>query len=72
MEKRSTLEKKDKTYEKVVEKLANINNTLEGILQILSKPENKVMVIFKYVGAGVGALGILSIVEIIRKWIKGG
>jgi len=72
MKKRSISEKKAKTYEKVVEKLANIHNTLEGILQILSKPENKVMVIFKYVGAGVGALSFLSIVEIVRKWIKGG
>jgi len=58
--------------EKVVEKLDNINKTLEGIRQILGKPENKVMTVFKYVGAGVGALGILGIVELIRKWIIGG
>jgi hypothetical protein len=58
--------------EKVVEKLDNINKTLEGIRQILSTPENKVMTIFKYVGAGVSALGFLSIAEIIRQWVKGG
>jgi len=58
--------------EKVVEKLDNINKTLEGILQILSTPENKVMTVFKYVGAGVSALGFLSIVEIIRQWIMRG
>jgi hypothetical protein len=58
--------------EKVVEKLDNINKTLEGIRQILSAPENKVMTVFKYVGAGVSALGFLSIVEIIRQWIMRG
>ena len=58
--------------EKVVEKLDDINKTLEGIRQILGTPENKVMTVFKYVGAGVGAFGILSIVEIIRQWIIGG
>jgi len=58
--------------EQVAEKLDNINKTLEGILKILSTPENKVMTIFKYVGAGVSALGFLSIAEIIRQWIIGG
>ena len=58
--------------EKVVEKLDNINKTLEGILKVLSTPENKVMTIFKYVGAGVSALGILGIAELIRRWIMGG
>ena len=57
--------------EKVVEKLDNINKTLEGIRQILGTPENKVMTVFKYVGAGVGALGILGIVELIRQWLMG-
>jgi hypothetical protein len=58
--------------DKVVEKLDNINKTLEDIRQILGKPENKVMTVFKYVGAGVSAFGILSIVELIRQWIIGG
>jgi len=58
--------------DKVVEKLDNINKTLEGIRQILGKPENKVMTVFKYVGAGVSAMGILTIAELIRKWIIGG
>jgi len=58
--------------ERIAEKLDNINKTLEGILQILKKPENKVMTIFKVVGAGVSALGFLSIVDIIRRWIIGG
>ena len=29
------------------------------------------MTVFKYVGAGVSALGFLSIVELIRQWIMG-
>jgi len=57
--------------EKIVEKLDNINKTLEGIQGILKTPENKVMTVFKYVGAGVSALGFLSIVELIRQWIMG-
>jgi len=58
--------------EEVVEKLDSIHKTLEGIRQILGTPENKVMTIFKYVGAGVSALGFLSIAELIRQWIIGG
>jgi len=57
--------------EKIAEKLDNINKTLEGILKILSQPENKIMTVFKYVGAGVSALGILSVIELIRQWIIG-
>ena len=57
--------------EKIVEKLDNINKTLQGIQEILKTPENKVMTVFKYVGAGVSALGLLSIVELIRQWIMG-
>jgi hypothetical protein len=58
--------------ENIGEKLDNINNTLEGIRRILDTPENKVMTVLKYVGAVVGALGILSIVELMRQWIMGG
>jgi hypothetical protein len=58
--------------EKVVEKLDSINKTLEGILKVLSAPENKVMTVLKYVGAVVGALGILTVAELIRQWIMGG
>jgi len=58
--------------EEVVEKLDNIHQTLEGIRQILGAPENRVMTVLKYVGAGVGALGILGIAELIRQWITGG
>jgi len=58
--------------DKIVEKLDDINKTLEGIQKILKTPENRVMTVFKYVGAGVSALGFLSIVELIRQWIMRG
>jgi len=58
--------------DKVAEKLDDINKTLEGILKTLNKPENKVMTIFKITGAGVSALGFLSIIDILRRWIIGG
>jgi len=58
--------------DKIVEKLDNINETLEDIRKILGTPESKVMIVFKYVGAGVSAMGVLTIVEIIRQWIIGG
>ena len=57
---------------KIVEKLDDINKTLEGIQKILKTPENRVMTVFKYVGAGVSALGFLSIVELIRQWVMRG
>jgi len=57
---------------KIVEKLDEINKTLESIQKILKTPENRVMTVFKYVGAGVSALGFLSIVELIRQWIMRG
>jgi len=34
--------------EEIVEKLDDINKTLEGIQKILRTPENKVMTVFKY------------------------
>jgi len=61
-----------KFMKKIVEKLDDINKTLEGIQKILKTPENRVMTVFKYVGAGVSALGFLSIVELIRQWIMRG
>jgi len=58
--------------EKVVERLDNINKTLEGMLSVMKQPESKVMTVLKYAGAGVSALGFLSIAELIRQWIIGG
>ena len=58
--------------EQIVERLDNINNTLECMLGVMKQPESKVMTVLKYVGAVVGALSFLGIVEIVRQWIIGG
>ena len=57
--------------EKIVERLDNINRTLESMLNVMKQPENKVMTVLKYAGAGVSALGFLSIAELVRQWIIG-
>ena len=58
--------------EQIVEKLDKINNTLECMLSVMKQPESRVMTILKYAGAIVGALGILTVIELIRQWIIGG
>ena len=58
--------------EGIVEKLDKINKTLENIYGVLSKPESKVMSVLNVIGLGVGALGFLYIVDLIRRWIIGG
>ena len=58
--------------EKSAESLDNINITLEYMLGVMKQPESKVMTVLKYVGAVVGALGFLTIVELVRQWIMGG
>ena len=51
--------------------LKNINKTLDKILVILQKPENRLARIFEISAAGVGILGILSIIDILRTWFGG-
>ena len=58
--------------EKVVEKLDNINKTLEGIRDIIGKPENKFLVALQYAFGVVAIFGIIVIIDIIVKWIMGG
>jgi hypothetical protein len=58
--------------EKVIGKLDAINNNLESILAVIKKPENRFEKLLEYGGAGVGILGILSIIELIRTWVVGG
>ena len=58
--------------EKVVEKLDNINQTLEKMLGVMQKPENKFIRALKIVGLSAGALAIFNIVENIIKWVIGG
>jgi hypothetical protein len=58
--------------EKIVEKLDNINKTLEEILAVMQTPQSTINKVLEYGGAGVSILGILSIIDIIRNWIMGG
>jgi len=58
--------------QEIIGELKCINNTLCGILEVMKKPEkSKIMQVFEVAGATVGVLGIISVAEIIRKWIMG-
>ena len=58
--------------EKLIEKLDNINQTLERILSVMQKPENKFVKGLRIFGLVVGALGILYFIDMVRNWIIGG
>ncbi|GHV73456.1 hypothetical protein AGMMS49940_07580 [Spirochaetia bacterium] len=58
--------------EQIQKQLERMNTTLEGILQTLNKPENKVLLAFQYGSGVVAILGILAIIDIIVRWIIGG
>ena len=58
--------------EAVVDKLDNINQTLEKILGVMNKPENKIVKIFAFFGLFVGALGIVNIIDTVLQWITRG
>ena len=49
--------------------LEHLSGTVDKILLILQKPKNRLVTIFEIAAAGVGILGILSIIDIIRTWI---
>ena len=53
------------------EAIGHISKTLDKILMVLQKPGNKLARIFEIAAAGVGILGILSIIDIIRTWLGG-
>jgi len=58
--------------EQVVEKLDNINRTLERMLTVMQQPKNKFIRALEVVGLGVTALSVLYFIDIIRRWIIGG
>jgi preprotein translocase subunit Sss1 len=58
--------------ETVIEQLRKMNQTFERMLAVMEKPENKILRVLQVVGAGVGALGFLGLIDIIRNWIIGG
>jgi len=51
--------------------IRHISETLDGILAVLSKPQNRVMVILNTVATGITLLGIITILDIIKNWIGG-
>ena len=58
--------------EKVIAELEALNKKADVIINIMQKPENKVMKIIEIVGNAVGIIGILAVADIIRNWILGG
>jgi hypothetical protein len=53
------------------ETIRHMSNTLDKILTVLSKPSSRLARVFELAAAGVGILGILSIIDILKNWIGG-
>jgi len=51
--------------------IRHISETLDEILAVLSRPQNRVMLILNTVATGITLLGIISILDIIKNWIGG-
>jgi len=51
--------------------IRHISKTLDEILAVLSKPQNKVMLILNTVATGITLLGVISVLDIIKNWIGG-
>jgi hypothetical protein len=51
--------------EEVIGQLKEINSKLDAIISVLKKPESKMARVFEIVAAGVGILGILSILVLL-------
>jgi hypothetical protein len=56
----------------VVAELVKLNKKADVIIGIMQKPVNKLYKIFEIAGSAVGIISILTIVELIRRWIIGG
>ena len=64
--------------DEIIKKLYNINQaldkhneTLEKMLEIMSKPENPFAKALTLAGVGVGILGIIQVIDTIVKWFGG-
>ena len=55
--------------DEVICQLSYVNKKLDAIILIMRKPENKLVRIFEIAAMGVGILGILSIIDVIRNWL---
>jgi len=58
--------------EKIVNKLDNINKTLEKIVKVMDKPESPFLKSLGIGGMIVGIFGIIQVIDIIMKWVKEG
>ena len=52
--------------------IAHISSTLDEVLKVLKKPENKWLRVMEIAGGGVTILSLLSIVDVIKNWLFGG
>jgi hypothetical protein len=62
---RAIIEKEDR------ETIRHISETLDYMLVVLSKPQNRVKMVMDTAGSGIALFGILSAIEIIKSWIGG-
>jgi energy-converting hydrogenase Eha subunit F len=53
------------------EVILHISGTLDKILGVLSKPQNKIMRIFEIAATVIAILGILTVIDVIINWIGG-
>jgi hypothetical protein len=53
------------------ETLRHISDTLDEMLAIQRKPENRVRIILEIIATGITILGILAIIDQIKNWIGG-
>jgi hypothetical protein len=58
--------------EKAIEELKTLNTNADTIIGLMRRPESKKVRIFELVATGIGILGVLSVIDIIRTWIMGG
>jgi len=58
-----------KKMDEVICQLSYVNKKLDAIILIMRKPENKLVRICEIAAMGVGILGILSIIDVIRNWL---
>jgi len=57
---------------KIVDKLDNINKTLEKMLEVMGKPDSTIRKALIIGGLLAGIFSIISELDIIIKWIKEG
>jgi hypothetical protein len=63
---------RDWGMEQIIAELKELNQKVDVIVDILKKPESKLLKLLEIVGNAVGIIGNLAIVDIIRNWILGG